>query len=135
MELIINDHRKIHAIQEEFTKLFPFLHLEFFLKPHDMNGPSPKKEMLNNTKTLGECRTVHSKGGMSIAPGMSVAGLEELFRDRYGLFVQVMRRSGDHWLETTATDHWTLAQQNAQGEIMSKPVVREKENEDLDPPR
>ena len=130
MELIINDHRNIHDIQEEFAKLFPFLHLEFFSKAHRVNGPSPVKEILNNSKTLGECRTVHNKGQVRLVPGMSVAEVEELFRERYGLFVQVMRRSGDQWLETTVTDQWTLGQQNAEGEIMSKAVPEEKENEE-----
>jgi hypothetical protein len=34
--------------------------------------------------------------------------------------VQVFRQSGRVWLETTRTDDWTLAEQNKQGEELSK---------------
>ena len=120
MEIIINDHRKIKAIQEEFNILFPYLKIEFFSKPHQKGGGSSKKLMKSNSKTLGECRVMHSKGHLSIVPSMTVADLEEMFRDRYGLAVQVFRKSGRSWLETTATDGWSLEKQNSEGEALSK---------------
>jgi hypothetical protein len=33
--------------------------------------------------------------------------------------VQVFRKSGKVWLETTVTDGWTLEEQNLQGEALS----------------
>jgi len=50
---------------------------------------------------------------------MTVAEMEERFRDIYGLGVQVFRKSGTIWLETTVTDGWTLEDQNKQGEALS----------------
>ncbi len=49
------------------------------------------------------------------ARDMSVSELEQLFLTKYGLNAQVFRRSGNLWLQTSATDHWTLAEQNRKG--------------------
>ena len=121
MKMTINDQRKIFAIQEEFSDLFPYLKIEFFSKPHTASGESPKKLIKHNSKTIGECRTSHNSCNMTITPGMTVTDLEQRFQDVYGLSVQVFRKSGKSWLETTVTDNWTLDQQNKQGEELSKP--------------
>jgi hypothetical protein len=76
--------------------------------------------MKSPSKTLGECRTIHDSGTLTITPQMTVANLEQGFADVYGLSVQVFRKSGKVWLETTVTDNWTLEEQNRQGEALSK---------------
>ena len=120
MKIAINDRRKISAIQNDFNEMFPYLRLEFFSKPHEAGGASPKKYMTHPSKTLGECRTIHKSGSILITPGMTVCKLEQNFREMYGLSVQVFRKSGKAWLETTVTDGWTLEEQNSQGEDLSK---------------
>jgi hypothetical protein len=119
MKVIINDRRKIYAIQEEFNAAFPYLKLEFFSKPHQPGDESPKKLIKSNSKTLGECRTIHNNGQITITKKMSVSDLEDRFRDVYGLSVQIFRQSGKAWLETTVTDGWSLEEQNKQGEALS----------------
>ncbi len=119
MKITINDQRKIFAIQEEFSQYFPYLKIEFFAKPHKPGGPSSKKIMKHPAKTLGECRTIHGSGTITITPNMTVADLEQNFQDVYGLSVQVFRKSGRAWLETTITDGWTLKEQSRQGEMLS----------------
>ena len=123
MKITINDHRKIFAIQEEFNNVFPYLKLEFFSKPHKSGGESAKKFVKHHSKTLGECRTIHSNGEITISPNMTVTELEQSFGDVYGLGVQVFRQSGKVWLETTVTDGWTLEEQNRQGEALSKITI------------
>lgn len=120
MKITINDQRTIFAIQEEFNTTFPYLKLEFFSKPHTKGGGTAKKFIKHNSNTLGECRTVHNSGDITITPSMSVAELEQRFADVYGLGVHVFRKSGTSWLETTVTDNWTLEEQNNQGEDLSK---------------
>ena len=128
MNIIINDHRKIFAIQEEFQNLFPYLKIEFFAKPHKVGAPSSKKIMKHSAKTLGECRTIHHTGVITITPHITVAALEQNFSDVYGLSVQLFRKSGNAWLETSVTDSWTLEQQNNQGRELSerKEIINEK---------
>jgi hypothetical protein len=61
-----------------------------------------------------------------------VVELECLFEDQFGLFVQVFRRSGNLWLETTVTDSWSLQKQNEQGKELSGNDWRpQKENIDF----
>ncbi len=119
MKITINDLRKISAIQKEFTEVFPYLKLQFLVKPHTKSGVSPKKQLENDSKTLGECRTVHTKGHIVIGPTMTAGDIEEQFRDRYGLSVQVFRKSGKSWLETSATGEWTLEKQNSEGHALN----------------
>ena len=127
MKITINDHRKIYAIQTEFQTVFPYLKIEFFAKPHKVGTPSPKKIMKHPSKTLGECRTIHKQGAITITPQMTVADLEQNLNAVYGLSVQVFRKSGNAWLETSVTDNWTLEQQNRQGEELSKHIDKKNE--------
>ena len=120
MKITINDNRKIFAIQEEFSKSFPYLKLEFFSKPHEPGGASSRKPIKSEAKTLGECRSTHKDGTLSITANMTVADLEGNFRDVYGLGVHILRKSGKSWLETTVTESWTLEEQNKQGEALSQ---------------
>jgi hypothetical protein len=120
MKVLINDRRKIFAIQEEFNAMFPYLKLEFFAKPNRSGGATATKLVKHNSKTLGECRTVHNTGKITITPFMRVSDLEHYFSDVYGLGAVIFRQSGKVWLETTVTDHWTLEEQNRQGEALSK---------------
>jgi len=123
MKVTINDRRKIFAIQEEFNELFPYLKIEFFSKPHKSGGGSPRKLLKKSSKTLGECRTIHNSGTLTITPNMTVNDLEQHFSDVYGLGVQVFRKSGKAWLETTVTDGWSLEEQNKQGEALSRIAI------------
>jgi hypothetical protein len=60
---------------------------------------------------------------------MTVQELERVFQEELGLFIQVFRRSGKVWLETTATDNWTLFKQNEEGQELS--VRNDAPREDL----
>jgi hypothetical protein len=126
MKITINDNRKIFAIQEAFTKTFPYLKLEFFAKPHKAGGASSRKFIKHPSKTLGECRTIHTNGSITITGNITVGDLEQRFADVYGLGVQVFRKSGNHWLETTVTDNWTLDRQNKEGESLSTYLTQNK---------
>jgi hypothetical protein len=122
MTIKINDSRRISEIQEEFNAAFPYLKLEFFEKLHDVGVASPKNSLRNKSITLGECRTIHNKGTIDVTPQMTVTDFEQKFSKVYGLSIQVFRRSGRVWLETTITDGWTLEEQNKQGSELSKQV-------------
>jgi hypothetical protein len=50
---------------------------------------------------------------------MKVKDLEKIFKDQFSLAMQVFRKSGNLWLETTMTDNWTLQQQNEHGREIS----------------
>jgi hypothetical protein len=116
MKIAINDRRKVFAIQEAFSNAFPYLKLEFQAKPHQAEGGHSGKFIKHGSVTVGECRTVHKTGNITITESMTVADLEKRFADIYGLGVQVFRKSGKIWLETSITSDWTLSEQNKEGE-------------------
>jgi hypothetical protein len=121
MQININDRKNLFAIQEEFNNLFPYLKIEFFSKITTAAGNSPGKFEIN--RTVGQSRTIQSNAEIEITPSMTVHDLEMLFRENYGIRIQVLRKSGKAWLETTVTDGWTLQEQNKQGEALSKTPV------------
>jgi len=120
MKLVINDHRKIFAIQEDFNKLFPYLKLEFYSKPPGIGVGSSNKLVKRSSKTLGEYRIIYNKGKLTVTSQMTSSEIVENFRDIYGLTVKIFRKSGKAWLETTVTGKWTLEEQNLRGEELSK---------------
>jgi hypothetical protein len=120
MKISINDHRKINAIQAEFSELFPFLKIEFYAKPHKPGGSASAKIIRYGSKTIAECRTIHNKGTLSISPEMSCTDLENSFRDIFGLKIKLFRKSGNEWLPVTLTEGWSLIEQNSQGEALAR---------------
>jgi hypothetical protein len=125
MKITINDKRKIFAIQEEFSKIFPYLKMEFYAKPSKAGGTPSGKIIHNPSKLLGDCRTIHKSGTLTLNPKMTVGELKQSLRDTYDLSIEIFRKSGSKWLETTASDNWTLERQNSLGEEMQNPESQE----------
>ncbi|MEL6922988.1 MAG: hypothetical protein AAFO94_02995 [Bacteroidota bacterium] len=111
----ITNDKKLIDVQREFTEHFPFLKLEFYQQEHDSGVGSPNALKLNPELTIGAVRSEASSGNLSIHGGQKVSTLEQNFSDQYGLHVQVFRRAGDIWMQTTRTDDWTLSNQNERG--------------------
>lgn len=108
-------NHKIEDLQSEFSKKFSGLKLEFYKVEHAPNEGSPVKGQLDPSTPLSDITSIESAGEIELDGQMTVAQLEHLFEDRFGLHVQVFRRSASLWLQTTATDHWTLEVQNTKG--------------------
>ncbi|MEZ5043015.1 MAG: hypothetical protein R2828_24175 [Saprospiraceae bacterium] len=109
--MVITDEKKIIDIQQAFSEKFPNLKLEFYASPHRAGAGSSPEELLSPEAKIGAIRKVHQSGDLSINGHLKVKTLEKLFFDQYGLSVQVFRKSGDIWLQTTSTDEWTLTEQ------------------------
>lgn len=93
MKISINNHRKIHAVQEEFNTVFPDLKLLFHAKPSKEGGAPSEKMVTHPGKTLQECRTNHNEGTMEILPTMSISDIQENFRDIFGLSVEITAKA------------------------------------------
>ena len=115
MNIEINSQKTIAELQRIFNEEFPYLKIEFFTQPHLKGKATSNQYLVNRQKSLGEFASVQRTGSIAIAGDMKVSALEKIFNDHYGLYVQVYRRSGNIWLETTATDDWTLDTQNEEG--------------------
>ncbi len=116
MQLLINGERLVREVQQDFSRIYPYLKIEFFR----MNGLNKDLALKQNQirhdqqLRLAKGREFH-KGDLVIEDTMSVQDLEKAFMSKFGLLTQVFRRSGNIWLETSVTDSWSLKQQNDLG--------------------
>ena len=121
LHLYIDLNSKLSEIQIEFNTYFPFLKIEFFKVPHKIGQGLKKDLIINSNKLVKDCSTI-KKGGVIVFSAVTlVSELEAKFFKDFKLSVQVFRKAGGVWLETTATDSWNLAQQNEEGAEFSTP--------------
>jgi hypothetical protein len=113
MEIQIDKTKTIQSIQEEFQKYFPFLKIEFYKQDHSQGEGSSQKDTLSSNLTIEEVLKKHEiSNTITVNELMEVGELEHAFATKFGLSVQVFRKSSNLWLQTTTTDNWTLAKQN-----------------------
>ncbi len=134
--MIISDNKKLRDIKEEFHRRFTHLKIEFYSGKHLLGQGSHMREQLDAEMTIGQVRTLHNEGDFRIDPQTAVGEFEQKFHEKYGLNVQVFRKSGNLWMQTTATDSWTLAEQNRKGgaseEAYQEKIGVEAEKEEVD---
>lgn len=116
MDINIIEDDMLRNIRSAFREQYPFLTLRFYLNPHAEGDPSPESERIWQDKPIEEVTMFHTGGRINIDPDRTVTEVEYDFFKVLGICVQVFRRSGLFWIETTKTDHWTLKQQNDEGE-------------------
>lgn len=121
----ISDDRKISDIQKEFNEKFPYLKLEF------LHNATQKKEgsdkiISDSSKKVFKLSKSRSKRQFIIHPKQTVVELENAFKEYFGLCVQLYRKSGRTWLQSTITDDWTLKEQNEHGEALSNFNIEKK---------
>jgi hypothetical protein len=114
MHLKITPNKQVGELVEEFQQFFPYLKLSFYSSKDGVNGHG-KGKPVNAQTTLKEISRNIADGVVDVSGGVSVRQLEKTFNDSFFLNVQVQRRSGNIWLETTITDNWTLEHQNDHG--------------------
>lgn len=112
MEIYISEDDRLINIQQAFSEAYPCLSLEFFRQPHESGEGSLKLEKLSPELAIDDIRLKHTFGWVNIDGNRTAAEVELDFRHLLGLNAQVLRRSGNLWLETTNTDGWTLQQLN-----------------------
>lgn len=71
---------------------------------------------------LGALMPEAKSGFVDLPPDLPTFEAEALLERTFGLHVQIMRKSGNTWLVTSATDRLTLAEQNARGKASENPA-------------
>ncbi len=112
MRISISKNDTLDSIQKKFQSSYPFLMLEFFKTKGEGRA---SRERLPASLVVQYAGDLHSHIWISIKGNRTVGKLEDDFCRKTGLNVQVMRRSGNLWIETTKTDSWTLEKQNDEG--------------------
>lgn len=114
----ISSEMRLRELQNEFNAHFPHLRIEFYGPAHKEGKPSGEAGKLDPELTVQQVRGVPLYGYMPLNGYQKVGAFEQLFARTFGLNVQVFRRSYGKWLQTWATDIWTLDEQNNRGRIM-----------------
>lgn len=122
MDIRITGDESVADVKKQFASLLPMLKLEFFHHEHEEGQGSPLTDRIDDSKSLNEIRSRHNEGLVQFTKNMKISDLEKMFHDRFGLNVQVFRRSGNIWLEIITTDQRTLEEENEWAIEMSQPA-------------
>jgi hypothetical protein len=120
MELFLSSESTIREINKEFQKRFPFLKLEFYKQRSKTELYTYWRDKLSGHVTLKETGSKLIPAMIKIDPTDTVNELEQRLRNNYGLLVQVLRKSGDVWLETVQANDLTLERLNSIGATVPK---------------
>jgi hypothetical protein len=123
MKLSITKASKIRDLQEKFTAVYPFLKIEFYKHPHEKNQLSVRKDRISPQKVISKIGRYSKADQIDIDGNRTVAELEHEFYEKFGIAMQVSRRTRNVWIETSLTDNRTLEMQNKQGEESSIPLA------------
>jgi len=98
-------------LKKQFHNYYPQLKIEFFNQSTSADEHNSKDQMLENDILISSL-TGDREGTIEFSGEMSVRQFETLFSETFQLNVQVFRKSGIVYLETTNTDDWTLDQEH-----------------------
>jgi hypothetical protein len=126
MDIHVHAQKKLIDIQHEFQTRFPFLKLEFYSHTHRHGEMSPNSDLINLQQNISALDQANDSFEWHINSNMSVSDVETTFQEKFKIGVHVFRKSGLNWLQTTTTDSWTLAEQNARGKEMSEELPKEE---------
>ena len=117
---LIGKTNSVKEIQDHFSGLFPFLRINFFKNRKSGSGLTGQSVILFSPESyLKDINPGITNGELAIRESMSVWELENEFFEKFGLSVQVLRRSGNLWLDTSRTNSWTLMEQDEIGREIS----------------
>jgi len=98
-------------VQSAFTERYPYLRIHMMKETDnglEADASEEKKEI-----RLAARQLLWEQFGLS--DDSKVGELEILLEYEFGRPVQILRKSGNLWLETRMTRHWTLRQQDDHG--------------------
>jgi hypothetical protein len=123
MKLFIEKHSLAEDVKKIFTAYYPFLKIEFYKKP--LTNSLYKKEAIPLHLPLIQQIQKQSETVINIERNKTVAEVENDF-SLIGLKAEIFRKSGNVWVETSLTNNWTLQQQNAEAEELSRHFINSK---------
>ena len=134
MILEIDEITTIGELQRHFSASFPFLKLAVCKNVSMINDANKCIEIKDSDTLINTLRTKHREVFLEIHYWQKTGTIEKLFLHKAALHVQLLRKQGEHWIETSGTDELTLEEQNDIGRKatqellhgMRRPVELEK---------
>lgn len=132
MKLLIDANTRIIDLQKKFNAVYPFLKVEFHKRGYFGKRVSSGKDRIPSDKLFSAESEIFQPGSIDINRHRSVGEVEKDFFENFGIAMQISRKSGNIWIETSRTDDRTLKAQNLLGKMNSLPVGVERERMDVD---
>lgn len=108
----IHPNDSILQVQERFQELFPLLQLRFYRVGHQPGETSSQRdEIIDSALSLESLNPNLDSSEIPVNNQTTAGELEMEFARLLGLYVQVFRKAGKEWIQTTNTDEWTLQRQ------------------------
>ncbi|MEL6658659.1 MAG: hypothetical protein AAFY48_07890 [Bacteroidota bacterium] len=108
----IHPNDSIQQVQDRFQAIFPLLQLRFYRLGHQLRASSDQRDEIIDSKRQLSSINAHFEACEIRVDAQTKAGeLEMEFARLLGLYVQVVRKAGKEWIQTTNTDEWTLQRQ------------------------
>jgi hypothetical protein len=115
MELHLYITTPIREVKRQFSKLFPYLKLEFYSTWHKKAEPFDPKQKVPGKLYLSEVTGVLKEGIFNFSITTSIEEFEHRLEKEHGLPVAIFRKSENSWLPITKKRHLTLEKHNAIG--------------------
>lgn len=131
MKIQVGFETKIREVQKKFTEVYPFLKVEFYKEAYSEKAVSALKDRISPDKIISKQAKFFNPENIDINRHRTVAALEKEFFEKFGVVMQVSRRSGNIWIETSKTDNRTLKEQNQLGKTMSLGEISNLPEEEL----
>ncbi len=114
-KMTISRDLTITDLKRQFFEVFNHLKIEFYGHSHKVGEGSAYSDQIDSGTELIKINPKLQKGVIEFEKEMTVKDFETLMEEKYGLHVQVFRKSAELWLQTSSTDHWTLVKQDGKG--------------------
>jgi hypothetical protein len=125
MYITIEPTQTLGATNSNFQKFFGMLRLDFYASTHNSGALSDDLALVSYDQTWADLG-LQTEQRIDFDKSMSVAAFEAMFKE-LGFGVQVMRNSKGVWLQTSATDDWSLGEQQSRAQEMAGDLQDERE--------
>ncbi len=126
--LLFEREKTLKEIQKQFSSVFPLLKIEFYKTPHFLGDKDVSKNIFPGSASLASLGFGPKAIAIEFSDILTVKTLERTILQKTGFHAQVFRKSGKVWLETSATDNWTLREQNDEAESLQQHLKQQPEN-------
>ena len=112
MLLNIHDNLLLEDIQDQFSDSFPSLKIEFYRHAHHRKEGSTQQDQIDAKTRVSDIRKRHNPGVLLLKSTDTTYHVESMFKDIFGLNVQIFRKGKNGWIQTIPTDNYSLQQQS-----------------------
>jgi hypothetical protein len=113
--ILLSPTMRLSDLQKVFSRIFPYLKLSFYSYPHHSGKYSAGAVLRSKNSALAALHPGFKGAKLLFSGNMRTGAFEQKLREKLGLNAQVLRRSGEYWVETAATDDWTLQEEDQKG--------------------